>query len=287
MSPAASKATLLYVSDIATASVQVFTYPKGTQVGTLTGFAYPQGECADAAGNVYITDAGNADIVEYAHGGTTPIATFSDPNAYPASCAVDPSSGNLAVANLLTSQNFNAGNVAIYPPGSATPTIYADPNITREYFLDYDLSGTIYVDGVDGKTGYFRYAKMTPDGTFTDIRIKGAKIGFPGGVQRDKSNMAVVDQQGSTVGKPDIYRVSPSGKVIGHTTLLTSSAGRLVDPVQFAITPKKGPGSYVVTADALGAAVYLNTYPQGAYASSYTTNLVQPLGIAISKPSTG
>ena len=142
MSPDANSQTLLYVSDIATGSVQVFAYPKGTLEGTLTGFGYPQGECADSSGNVYIADAGNDVVVEYAHGGTSPIATLNDPNAYPASCAVDPASGNVAVANLLTAQNFNAGTVAIYPPGSSNATAtYADPSIVREYFLAYDLSG--------------------------------------------------------------------------------------------------------------------------------------------------
>jgi hypothetical protein len=287
MSPDAAKQTLLYVSDIGTSSVQVLAYPSGTLVGTLTGFGYPQGECVDSSGNVYIADGTNSVIDEYAHGGTSPIATLSDAGAFPASCAVDPTTGNLAVANLLTTQNFEAGNVAIYTKGGGNPAIYADSTITREYFLDYDLSGNVFVAGVSGETGYFRYAEVSPNGTFTDIAVKGAKIGFGGGVQRDGTNMIVVDQQGSVLGKPDMYRIAPTGKVVGHTTLLNSSGGRLIDPVQFAFAPSKGRPSQVVTADALGATVYVNGFPQGSFAASYGTSLVQPLGIAISKPSGG
>lgn len=285
MSPDANSQTLLYVSDIATGSVQVFAYPKGTLEGTLTGFGYPQGECADSSGNVYIADAGNDVVVEYAHGGTSPIATLNDPNAYPASCAVDPASGNVAVANLLTAQNFNAGTVAIYPPGSSNATAtYADPSIVREYFLAYDLSGKIYVAGVSGKSGKFVYATVAPDGTFTDIPITGGTLGFPGGVQRYGSDMAVGDQQGSVVGKPDIYRIASTGKIGGKTSLITPTGGRLVDPVQFVIVPKNANKNYILTADAIGGAVYINGFPNGKASTSYTSGLLQPLGIALSEP---
>jgi hypothetical protein len=283
MTPGASQQTLLYVSDIGTSTVQAFTYPQGKLAGTLTGFGYPQGLCSDSSGNLYVTDAGNDDIVEYAHGGTTPIATLNDANSFPASCAVDPSSGNIAVANLLTSQNFEAGNVAIYPPGQTNATAYADPNMTREYFLAYDSSGNIFVDGVNGTTGYFRYAEMSPGGSFTDITVK-AKIGFPGGVQQDGSDMAVGDQQGPVAGRPDVYRVSSSGAVDGKTTLRTASNGRLIDPAQFVLVAKSATKNDIVTADALGATVYVNAFPKGTYVSSFTSGLVQPLGVTLSSP---
>ena len=42
---------------------------------------------------------GASQMVEYAHGGTSSIATLGDPSEYPEGCAVDPATGNLAVAN--------------------------------------------------------------------------------------------------------------------------------------------------------------------------------------------
>src|SRR5580692_2300582 len=69
MSPAAA-GPLLYVSDIGAEDVDVFSYPGGKQVGTLTGFSEPAGLCTDRKGDVFVVDSGNDRILEYAHGGT-------------------------------------------------------------------------------------------------------------------------------------------------------------------------------------------------------------------------
>jgi len=275
---------LLYVSDTGTNDVQVYDYPQGTNVGTLTGFNTPQGECTDSAGNIYITNLGSSQILEYGYDGTSPIATLNDPNgSLPVSCAVDAKSGNLAVANLLSSGSFEGGSVAIYPSGSETPTIYSDPVPTREYFLDYDAEGNVYVDGINGRTGTFRLAKMTPNGTFTQIKL-AAKISYPGNVQYLGSYFAVGDQEGPESGKPDIYHVTPSGEIVGKTTLVAAGGGRVGDLVQFtirAVGTGKGP---IVAPDAARAAVYLDQWPGGSFGSAITANLVQPVGTALSAP---
>src|SRR5580692_2579193 len=49
MSPSAKKSALLYVSDAGSGDVYVYSYPKGKLTGTLTGFNFPEGECADKA----------------------------------------------------------------------------------------------------------------------------------------------------------------------------------------------------------------------------------------------
>ena len=75
MSPAAA-GPLLYVSDIGAEDVDVFSYPGGKQVGKLTGFSEPAGLCTDRKGDVFVVDSGSDRILEYAHGGTSPIATL-------------------------------------------------------------------------------------------------------------------------------------------------------------------------------------------------------------------
>jgi hypothetical protein len=97
MAPDATRKNLLYISDVGTNDVYVYESLSLKLAGTLTGFSEPQGECSDAAGNVWITNTNMSQIIEYAHGGTTPIATLSDPYEFPVGCAVDPRSGNLAV----------------------------------------------------------------------------------------------------------------------------------------------------------------------------------------------
>jgi hypothetical protein len=56
MDSVASAGALLYVTDARTHGVVIFTDPGGKLVGTLTGFTNPQGECVDAAGDVWIVD---------------------------------------------------------------------------------------------------------------------------------------------------------------------------------------------------------------------------------------
>src|SRR5579863_1388101 len=98
-SVAARASALLYVSDTVTGDVYVFSYPKGKLVQTLTGFADPAGECVDATGNVFVANTGSSNVLEYAHGGSSPIATLDDSGYFRVGCAVDPVTGNLAVSN--------------------------------------------------------------------------------------------------------------------------------------------------------------------------------------------
>ena len=72
MNPEAKRNNLLYVSDQGKRRIDVFSYPGGKLVGTLYGFVGPAGECTDGAGDVFIVDGGNYDIVEYADAGKTP-----------------------------------------------------------------------------------------------------------------------------------------------------------------------------------------------------------------------
>ena len=85
MSPDAKKAKqYLYVSDSGTNDVQVYAWPKPkSPVGTLTGFTEPQGICADTSGNVYITNTGAHNILEYKGGATSPSQTLNDPDGLP------------------------------------------------------------------------------------------------------------------------------------------------------------------------------------------------------------
>jgi hypothetical protein len=105
MLPEAKRDSLLYVSS-SYATVAVFSYPRGRQVGTLTGFGGSDsqvGLCADRSGNVWIPDYTDT-VREYAHGGSTPVAVVHDPNVNVEDCSVDPTTGNLAVVG-----NINYG----------------------------------------------------------------------------------------------------------------------------------------------------------------------------------
>ena len=102
MSPIAKRVPLLYVSVWDTGVVYVYSYPKAKLLGKLVGILdTPSGMCSDSKGNVWITNFHGEGITEYAHGGTKPIATLSDPGTDPNGCSVDPLTGNLAVTGFL------------------------------------------------------------------------------------------------------------------------------------------------------------------------------------------
>ncbi len=137
----ASSQSLLYVAaglvvDSYSGDVYVYTYPDGHLVGTLTGFSQPYGECTDSAGDVFVVTSSSSShtIYEYAHGGTSPVATLSDPVAA-FGCAVDPTTGNLAASG---------DGVAIFKDASGSPKMYYSSN-SGFYYCGYDNKGNLYL----------------------------------------------------------------------------------------------------------------------------------------------
>src|SRR5580692_1055393 len=148
MSPEVKSGDLLYVS-YTDDHVNVFTYPQGSLVQELVGFSGPSGECVDKSRDVFIVNSGTGSgtvqpgILEYAHGGTAPINTLGIPNGYtPWGCAIDPTTGNLAV----TVNSSGEDGLAIFQNASGTPTISSTGYLATR-FCTYDDHGNLFVDG--------------------------------------------------------------------------------------------------------------------------------------------
>lgn len=139
-----SNGDLLYVSDLST--VYVFSYPSGQLLQSITNIGRPAGLCSDAKGDVFVANQTGSDVLEFAHGGTTPIATLPDASYSPSSCAIDPVSGDLAVANAAQSSS-KPGNLAIYRRASESPTFFTAPNVYDFRFCAYDPEGNLVTDG--------------------------------------------------------------------------------------------------------------------------------------------
>jgi len=149
MLPEAKSSALLYASDSKNDAVVVYSYPAAKQLGELKGFpAEPGGLCSGASGDIFVTTQGSKGsqgqsfVYEYAHGATSPIATLSDPGQA-SGCAVDPSSGNLAVANYFGPSEA-VGEIAVYQDAKGTPTTYRPPVSTRFLFCTYDDAGNLF-----------------------------------------------------------------------------------------------------------------------------------------------
>ena len=227
MKPGAKSQDLLYVSDIYTGDVYVYSWPKGTLEGQLTGFLQPNGECVDKAGNIWIADHTAQDVIEYAHGGTSPIATLTDAYGYPVGCAVENKTGNLALTNQFdqVSSGQTRGGVLIYPHASGSPTQYQDSAIYFYDFCAYDKHGNLYLDGINSISGdQFAFAEL-PKGasTFTNITLN-VFIHYPGGIQWDGGSVDVLDELSSpsTISK---FSISGSKGTLEGSTPLDGANG--------------------------------------------------------------
>lgn len=267
------KKALLYISDYNNSVLDVFSYPKLKMVGQITGLSNPDGVCADKKGNIWADNNTGQSLVEYKHGGTSPIKTLSDPSEYPVSCSVDATTGNLAASNIF---NFSggSGSVAVYTGASGSPTLYQDPDLYYVYFCGYDNKGNLFADGEDA-SGQFRFAEL-PKGSSTmqTITLTGGSITFPGDIRWDGKNLAVGDQEYQAQATSAIDQTNGAG---GQITGVTVESGS-VDIVNYWIDGKVDIGP-----DAGTASVELYKYPAGGSPTKTITGFSAPYGAAVSK----
>jgi hypothetical protein len=250
MLPEAKYDTLLYVSiqtECCTGSgndLYAFAYPSGKLVGELDVTSDSMyGLCADTKGDVFVTAYSDyyfgSTIYEYAHGGTSPIATLSDPwNGD--GCSVDPTTGNLAVANWFTGGSKQVGNVLVYTLPNGTYTEYYDPKMYYYKWCAYDPKGNLYVDDA----GVSNRAKGTPplavlhkgQSTFTNIHLDKSVDFVTDSLQWYGSHLVIAGYERS-IGPETLLRVrvkGAKGYVVG-TTVLKDYGHGWGDDAQFAI----------------------------------------------------
>jgi hypothetical protein len=273
MAPDAKGKDLLYVSDDSSNDVYVYSYPKLKPEGTLTGFDDPFGECVDKSGDVFIANDEASDIVEYAHGGTSPIATLEDPGYYPRGCSIDPTTGNLAVVNIV-STSLGQGNIVIYKDAKGKPSAYySDSNVYNVYSCGYDNAGNLFVDGENEESSSFEFAEL-PSGAkkFKNISLNQA-IAVAGGVQWDGKYVAVGNNSG------DIYQFSIHGTK--GTKVGTTPLNGVYVSDEFWIQGSKVVVPYA-NASRLGR-VGIWDYPAGGSAKKLITGINSPAGATVSK----
>jgi hypothetical protein len=210
--------------------VAILTYPGFALVSefTVAKGGYPiattEGMCADDSGDVFIEAGyyGGSTIFEYAHGGTTPIASLDVGSyIYTDDCASDPSTGNLAATSY--AMRSVDGNVAIFAGATGSPTYYTDPNMYVYSSCTYDDSGNLFIEGTLNSDGIQLAELPSGKSTFVNITLNKT-LQSTGALQWHDGNLLV--QDGNT-----LYRVSiagSSGTVVG-TTILRRKGGGLVN----------------------------------------------------------
>jgi hypothetical protein len=132
MRPNTSSGNLVYI--VQGSGVLVFS-STGKQVGQLTGLDGARAICSDSQGNVWVGYAGS--LLEYNHGGTVPVAQLYLQEYYiPATCAVDPATGDIAVAEY--AYQSHSPNVAVYQNIYEPPQTYTDQDFDGYEYLSYD-----------------------------------------------------------------------------------------------------------------------------------------------------
>jgi hypothetical protein len=259
--PEGTARKLLYVSLPSQNVVDVFKYPVGALVGELNGFDDPTGLCSDVHGNVWIANAdndrGNGTLVEYAHGGSSPIATLRDEKNAPNACSVDISTGNLAVADVPIGVK---PNIAIYKNAIGSPIYYSTAGIVHDVrTIAYDPAGNLYLADLRGNFGLLRAGGSK----VTKLRLQPAPR-TSGALQWDGLELAVLTTfkqryeiwryvvRGTSARRGGIVSLKGAGRLEQFSIYGSSLAVGRNEGVWLFSYPSGGPSTYLIR-QALGA----------------------------------
>ena len=272
VAPNARTGNLMYVADLNANDVFVFSYPGGVLKRTLTGFQAVHYECVDADGHVFIDDTGASKVLEYDRDGSKPIHTFKTPNATPNSCAIDPTTGNLAIS--YNPLGDGPGAVDVYKHATGKPTTYSTPNVFRYYFIGYDNTGGLFIDGTDMHIA-FEFAELPAGAKSTQAISLNFSVSLPGAIQWDGQYLAVGDQVCiECASQIDRVTVSGSTATLVGTVPLTDSC----DVLQYWIDKGR-----VLAADDCGSTLKYFSYPAGGTSlKTIGAPLNQPVGVTVS-----
>ena len=255
---------LLYVSDIGTNQVDVYPYPSGSLVGKLSGFGSVAGLCVDKAGDVFVVDeAGPVQV--FAHGGTSPIRKLTTTGA-PYGCAIDPTTGNLALTNL---SSYLYGTIAIYPKANGSPKQYADTSVDSTFFCGYDTHGNLFVDGWN----------RSADPILLKLAKNGKQFGMPFNLNSNDKNPTGVQWDGKYVavgnrGSGVVYRIDGSTGKTAHTITLKNA----LNVEQFWLE-----GSTLIAPNfQVNGAVGYWHYPAGGTATKTLSSFSEPFATTVS-----
>jgi hypothetical protein len=290
-----SSGSILYVSQ--GHHVTILTYPELRILGKFknpTKYGLGQGCPDNVSGNIYFPMASHyvdlhvgSGLTEYADGGAKPIGSLKPPHGeYAVNCAVDATTGNIAVI-LGTEQD--SGEVGIYAPGSQRPVRFRYPDMHWYASCGYDDMGNLFVEGETNKK--FLFLELPKGGSKLiklSLNPKKVTLGFP--VQWDGSYVTIeyLDLDTAIL---TIYRISVSGSKateVGNTKLRGAGLNSWIQD-----------GSTVITGrcckDANSSSVLFYNYPAGGKPRSVFKGLRKPhggprrevLGLVVATPLSG
>ena len=240
-------------------NVYVFDFPGGTLVGQLGGFDQgfeKNGLCLDGAGDLFVTgwnhDSYKGQTYEFAPGGQTPTAKLIT-GGVAHTCSVDPTTGNLAVAEIQDKLRDDHGAVAVFAGAQGDPTYDVDSETSSFRDCAYDSSGNLFIS-----QDYRGDLRELPHGSQSFATI-ALNAGIVSGSLQWYGGELLVSSWTAKKSKDTIEQVEISGStgtVVGTTVL--ESKGR-----------RRSVGQYVVDGDTIvgpgGSDKYIEfwNYPAG------------------------
>jgi hypothetical protein len=287
MLPQASQsASLLYVSLYSANDVNVYDYKNGV-VGQLFGQLFvsgPAGMCTDQTGDVWIAPS-YGPVQEYAHGGSAPIKLRNGIKGRPLGCAVDKTSGDLAISVYHDDSNYGMlTSVRIFGKGRLGHDFSIENGFGRIWSLAYDDKGNLFADGFQCgesecyrpayyETALFELPKTAS--SFEQLKLQGATLSNPTGIAWINPTLLVADS--------DYDYSNP----VGYKVLVHGQTATVVDTVKFSSAQSAGgltvrAGSIVVP-DQLGNTIWSYDLKTGGLESSFA--ITAPGDVVVSQKS--
>ncbi|HEY2474974.1 MAG TPA: hypothetical protein VGI19_09240 [Candidatus Cybelea sp.] len=234
----AKREDLLYASDLDLHKVFVLSLPTGKLVGTLSFSDLPWGLCSDRAGHVFVTHfrlhGSRGTITEFGHGDPKPITSRSLPVGESGACAVDATSGNVAVTSGGSPKGGNTVSIFAAPLQKETPprVIETPSTLGAVLYCAYDSYGNLFLTPIEYSTGPMLVELQPGTNSLTSINLNGSRFGG-GPLQWQGTYMATT--------LPTVEHVTVSGgrgEVIG-TTQLKRVNNKVFGSSQFWIQDRK------------------------------------------------
>ena len=180
--------------------------PGGVVSTFAVGFNNPEGLAFDAAGNLYVANAGNGTVIEVTPAGA--VSTFAAGfSGSPQGLAFD-GAGNLFVGV----NNFGNGTVSKVAPGGAVSRFAA--GFYNPQGLAFDTAGNLYVANANGTV-----SEVTPGGAVSTF----ANLGNPTGLAFDAAGNLFVNV--NVFGGASVVEVAPGG-VVSTVANLNGTGGQ-------------------------------------------------------------
>jgi len=270
-----------YISDFNNSVINIYAgkFHGQAACGQLTsanGLLNPQGMFVDEAHHMYVADTGNGNVLEFARGGTTAIATFVDTangnSEFPVDVTI--AKDKTVIATNIFAPNTGIGSISTWLANGTFVGNFVNPNSAADYFITTDNANHIFWND-NTLTLYTGSCPAGACGAFSSTGATG--FNFPGGVREGPGQDVVLQDQSASGGGAQLTYESFPGGPAQQCTVAPND-----DAVAFDLNEKKTHYFYADATANVGGEVH---YPSCAAIGTVPgTSGGLPIGAAADAP---